>query len=202
MVPVQLAILPGLDTRIGLSSLNGNVPVYLRLLKKFALSHQADILQLRGHLAAGNRDAARRLAHTLKGVGATLGMMALREQAMRLESAIMQDDSGPQFESLVAAVDGELTGLAAAILSGLPDEAQGAVALDFPALRQLFGELDPLLAAGDICAEPLFRKNIALLRAALGPQAAVLEAQMDGFMYVEALATLRQAKSEHPEFFA
>jgi hypothetical protein len=48
-------------------------------------------------------------------------------------------------------------------------------------------------------ANDLFEENAALIRAALGPLGATLALRIEGFLYPEALETIRQARAEHPE---
>ena len=91
-VPVDAAHLDlprieGLDTRSGLRRAGGKAPLYRSLLARFARdfdNFQADYEQL---LAAGQWDVAERQAHTLKGLAASLGAVAVQPLAEKLERA-------------------------------------------------------------------------------------------------------------------
>jgi two-component system sensor histidine kinase/response regulator len=65
----------------------GSKPI-CRLLAKFTETHSADFTNLRQCLADANREEARRIAHSLKGVSATLGAVAIHQASIALEEAI------------------------------------------------------------------------------------------------------------------
>ena len=105
--------LPGIDIALGLRRMVGDRKLYRTVLMKFRASQKDVVAQVRGAISQGDQDTAVRLAHTLKGVSASLGAMVLHEQAAQLEAALK---SGlPGHESLLAAVDAEL----AKVMSGL-----------------------------------------------------------------------------------
>jgi two-component system sensor histidine kinase/response regulator len=72
----RLAVVPGMNVAQGLLVLRGKTDKYLDTLHRFVESHVDDMMQLDASLAAGDHATARRLAHTLKGTGATLGARA------------------------------------------------------------------------------------------------------------------------------
>ena len=86
----RLAGIPDLDTAIALRSLAGRADSMIRLFRLFAETHQEDLSQLRECLEAGDPAGARRIAHTLKGVSATLGATRVRVQAQELETALKE----------------------------------------------------------------------------------------------------------------
>jgi CheY-like chemotaxis protein len=63
----------------------GSAPMLERMLQKFANMHADDAEHLRAALRNDNLDAARRIAHTLKGTGGMLGMESVRTLAAVLE---------------------------------------------------------------------------------------------------------------------
>ncbi|MBF0179188.1 MAG: response regulator [Magnetococcales bacterium] len=90
--------LPGVDARRGLSNLGGNVALYRDVLMKF-MRNQADAMSRCGAaLAAGNREEATRIVHTLKGVAATLGAGEIADLAARMEGDL---DRGVDPEGLL-----------------------------------------------------------------------------------------------------
>jgi len=199
-----LAAITGLDTAQGLRTLIGNVAAYNRLLRLFATDHADDIAKLRSLLrerrSEKSSDEARRIAHTLKGASANLGATTVRRLATELEAALKQGDDAARVEQLAAAVEAELQPLAAAILAALPEQAAATpVAVDWLELRRVLDKLEPLLAASSTQANDLFEKNAALLKAALGPLGESLELCIRGFLYPEALETVRRARAEHAE---
>ncbi len=84
----QLRALPGLDLDKGLSRVRGDVGWYLKLLLEFLAFHADDMLQVRKALERHQQSDAIRLAHTLKGAAASLGLTALRAQAPQLETTL------------------------------------------------------------------------------------------------------------------
>jgi len=84
----RLAAIPNMNTERTIVTLRGNASKYLKLLRRFLDSHAGDATLMVSHLAAGENDAARRLAHTLKGSSATLGADGLAGAAARLNAIL------------------------------------------------------------------------------------------------------------------
>ena len=94
--------IPGLDLNLGLRSVNGRIPIYLRLLGKFSDKvEKSEMAELRVALMDDDRDRARRAAHTLKGVAATLGAIELAERAKAFEAEIAHLAEGAPLGQLV-----------------------------------------------------------------------------------------------------
>ncbi|HRE71667.1 MAG TPA: PAS domain-containing protein [Accumulibacter sp.] len=190
----------GLDAAAGLQAADGDRSLYLRLLQLFAAQHGNDGERLRAHLAADRWDDARRLAHTLKGVAATIGATTLRERALALESALRAPVPGAGLGRAIAALDAALLPLAAAI--GQLDAVDPGEQVT-PEPPQLEGErlraqrilmrLEVLLAEDDTRACDLWCESAALIEAHLGTVAKRLGNQIDNYDFAKALQTLRQA---------
>ncbi|GAB3362496.1 MULTISPECIES: response regulator [Giesbergeria] len=81
----------GLDMALGLRHALGRRALYADLLHRF-VSHQANTATiLATSLAQGDHDTARRLAHSLRGLAATLGATALSQTAAELEQTLDVD---------------------------------------------------------------------------------------------------------------
>ena len=196
-LPAALSAIAGLDTPLGLKMLNGNPDAYLQLLRRYAVDHGDDMARLRERMAAGDRDEAQRIAHTLKSASGNLGATGVQKLAAELEAALKQGGDATRVEPLVAAAETELLRLTATILAALPEAAASApVEVDWTAVRRVLDELEPLLAASSTQANDVFEENEALLKAALGPLGASLELRIEGFLYPEALETVRAARAE------
>ena len=184
--------------------LNGHLATYLRLLRRYAVDHADDMARLRERMSQGDRDEARRLAHTLKGSSGNLGATDVQRLAAELEAAIKDGRDAAAIERLAGALESELQQLTAAIRAALPEEAAAPYAgeVDWTVVRQVLAELEPLLAASSMQANQLIETHAALLKAALGPLGAELEQQIEHFLYPEALETLKRARKEHPELAA
>ena len=86
---------PGMDVRRGLAVLRGKQGKLVRLLRAMAVTHRGDMAALEKCLANGSRGDARRIAHSLKGVAATLGANALSDAVRAVEVRLLEipDDS-------------------------------------------------------------------------------------------------------------
>ena len=83
--------LPGLDVASGLLRVRGKWDRYRHMLKVFASTHPEDPARIGALLAAGNREAARLVAHTLKGSASTLGASGVAAEAASLERGIIDE---------------------------------------------------------------------------------------------------------------
>ncbi|MFM8333105.1 MAG: response regulator, partial [Candidatus Methylumidiphilus sp.] len=183
----------GLDVEAGLASVRGKLSSYLRLLDMFQHHHADDAAVLRAHLAAGERADARRVAHTLKGLAATLGCVALRRHAEALEHALRQETPGAEpaaLAVLIDAVEMELAGLLAALrrIGEMPAAQPGAMDT-----TQALARLEALLAQSDTRANAIWHESAAPLQAVLGPAARPLGAAIDNYDYELALHLLKCA---------
>jgi two-component system sensor histidine kinase/response regulator len=199
-VPAALPEIAGLDAERIVKQLRGNIKFYRDLLQRFAHEHAEDMAKLRTSLSAGDREQAKRIAHTLKGTAGILGATLVQERATALDAALKDNADPTTIEAGIAAVDDALQPLVAALLACMNEAtAPTPATLDWAALRQLFDELEPLLAAGNTQANQLCAAHATALRAAFGQRATELEQRVDHFLYPEAMDTLRQLRQAYPE---
>ncbi|MEO5365777.1 MAG: response regulator [Magnetococcus sp. WYHC-3] len=90
-----LGHLDGFDTTRGLERLGGNRKLYLKLLKSFHKAHEESPMELQRAWSQGDYNELRRIAHTLKGIAATLGAMNLGALAKDVEEAVLKQDLTP-----------------------------------------------------------------------------------------------------------
>jgi len=197
----RLDALPGMNVQRGLSALRGSTVKYLALLGRFVESHLDDMNKLTAHLVAGDLAAARNVAHTLKGTGATLGAEAVARSAEHLEDMIRALNDAPVdmdlFHPEMGAIEREL-GRIAETLPPPVETPPSAVALPEPeTLRALLDELDALLNRNDTEAIEIFSHNAAVLHAALGPSAAELGRLIQQFAFESAHMKLRELRIEN-----
>ena len=189
-----------LDLGAGLRAANGRLDLYRRLLSRFVRAGDADATA--EALAAGDLPAARRAAHTLKGVAATLGAAHLREAAAALEATIAAMPAEAGTDALLPearALGRDMRTLQAALAAILPSEdapAPASPAIDWQRLGPVIAELEALLAAADMRSVQHFRDHEAALRAAFGPAMDAVARGIDDFAFDEALDTLRTAARE------
>ncbi|MDS4020088.1 MAG: PAS domain S-box protein, partial [Candidatus Competibacter sp.] len=187
-----LAGIAGLDITAGLKAVRGQLARYAELLGLFARNHADDVAALRARVAAGEPADAVRLAHTLKGVAATLGAEEVRARALALEQALRERAAASEIAARLDAVEATLTPLRAAIESircAAPTPAPPAV--DGARVREVLAQLETLLAVDDVRTYTVWREAAPLLSAALGPVAAALGRDIERFDYAQALQTLR-----------
>jgi len=184
-----------IDRAGGLRRCGGNQTLYRQLLESFA-SQQADAVErIASAIQQGDRPSAERLAHSLRGVAANLGMSALAADAEALEMAIRQgDDALAALDALRGSLPLALRACEAmAQTSASPGSP--AVALDDTAFRRL---LD-LLAEGDAEAEPAFEALREPLRSRLGGERFRLVARaISQFEFDAALQALKSLNEETP----
>lgn len=188
----RLAAIPGLDAVIGLKSMRGNLNGFGALLRQYAQNHGTDMTILREAYAAGDFLEARRLAHSLKGVSATLGATLVQNLAAGLETAIGEQRPVAEIDRLALGVNSEHAQLASALLAVLPEQVKASTdTVDWKLVREVLAELETLLAHNNAQADMVFRKNAPLLHAALGKPFDEMERLIDNFDYERALSTLR-----------
>ena len=190
-----LLVIAGVDTANGLKRVAGNQALYRRLLIKYVEGQEAAPAELRAALAAGDRATAERIAHTAKGVSGNIGADQPQQAAAALERAIhdaseneaLQETFAIAIAETVAALRGALgeTATATAAASGPVDAAAAQAAIT---------RLEGLLASADGDAGDCFAEHAALLRGALGAEAAAgVERAVNDFDFDAAMAKLRVA---------
>jgi PAS domain S-box-containing protein len=117
--PEGVPDLPGVDVSGALGRLGGDQALYHRLLANLLREWDDALTALEGALGGGDPAAVRRVAHTLKGTSATLGVLPLASEAAALEKATVEGDR--------AAV--------ASAVRGMRDRTAGFIAVLAPRLR-------------------------------------------------------------------
>jgi two-component system sensor histidine kinase/response regulator len=111
----RVAQIAGIDVQFGLASLRGNATSYLRMLRMFVDTHGNDSDLLRGFIANADSDHAHRLAHTLKGVAATLGLSEIQALATELDAALVGGQSSEILLPIMTALERSHTAVCAGI---------------------------------------------------------------------------------------
>ncbi|MDD5389967.1 MAG: response regulator [Gallionellaceae bacterium] len=194
------ATIHGLDAKAGLRMTRGNPERYAALLRLFVEHHEPDVARLSASLASGDREQAKRLAHSLKGAAGTVGATALSGLAAELDAAISAER--PEFEiaariEAYAQAQQAFTAAVRAALAASSDLAGSSGAPPDPArARARLGQLAVLLAEGDARAISLAREITPDLRALLGDAADGLLRQIEIFDFEVALETIRAAREQ------
>ncbi|MEO5376892.1 MAG: response regulator [Magnetococcus sp. DMHC-6] len=90
-----------IDTKSGVQRMGGNLEGYIRLLNRFRTNQGKAAAEVQAALQENDFPTAERLAHTVKGVAATIGATLLAEKATILESAIKKRLTNEQLDPLL-----------------------------------------------------------------------------------------------------
>ena len=104
-----------IDTEAGLQYLNGKQATYQRLLTMFADRQSRDADKLLTALKTGDRDTAKRILHSLRGMSATLGAQRLSKIAGDMESAVRDGADAGELAAGIPALSEALDAVCAEI---------------------------------------------------------------------------------------
>jgi PAS domain S-box-containing protein len=173
----------GVDLDTALQRLGGKQPIYLRMLRTFVVDLAAMPARLQADVAHGRTLVVSQLLHTLKGQAATLGAMALAEQAAQAETQ-MGGAAAPialvstALATLCAAIDAAVPGLATLLQVwqlGPTPQAGGTTPLDTDALQTALQSLAVQLRQADMAATDAMEALQARFGAALGGRLQALD---------------------------
>jgi CheY-like chemotaxis protein len=185
-------VIPGIDTTTALRRTGGNRKRYESLLARFADSQSAAPSDIRAALATEDSTAARRIAHSLKGASANLGVNSLAEIAAKVEAAIESKRAvEPDLEALSQSLDATI----AAIRIALPVESPAPVPVPCnigpAAVARPLARLKRLLEADDGEASDLILEVRPQLSNVLTPgEIDALIGHVGNFAYGDALKSL------------
>jgi len=192
----RLRAIDGLDVDAALRLVRGHVPTYLRVLSLFVDGHADDATRLQASIAQQTAQEAKRMAHTLKGSAANVGVASIQHDAAALEQALQGDATGPRDQAL-ARLAADLPVFVASVRTALANRAAAApipeaAVHQSPAQRiQVVAGMRTLLQAADMDARRYFEQNQPQLQDILGLKAATsLGKFVSEFLFEEALALL------------
>jgi HPt (histidine-containing phosphotransfer) domain-containing protein len=199
-----LAELQGISVSDGLKHVGDNEILYRKLLKQFLDTNRESVNEIREALKIKDQTVAIRLAHTVKGVAATLGAGALAQVAGEMEKALKSEETEElsnlleQLESHLNQVMQSIEKLQAAkkekpASNARSDQTPVDSAVVSPIIKELFDLLETDLGEAIRRLEDL---AIHLTDSKLGEQFKMLENQMNVFDIPEALDTLKAIADE------
>ena len=192
----RLTTMPGMNVARGLAGLRGNADKYLNLLSRFIELHVDDMQKLVIYLDNGDRPAARRLAHSLKGTAATLGVDQLSVMAGDLEN-LLRTSSADGMRATDIHVEMKAISLTLNALSAIIDFPSTTISKadltckDQESLKSVLIEIDKLLEQNDTTVISLFEKHARALRNAFGDSFEILERQINLFDFEVARKSLK-----------
>jgi PAS domain S-box-containing protein len=119
----NLSFLPGiegLDSLNGLRRVLGKKTLYGSMLRKFVTGQKSAVAEISGALRENSWEGAERLAHTLKGVAASIGATAVASLATQLESALHERQPRVQIEAYLQQLAAPLEHLIGQLERNLP----------------------------------------------------------------------------------
>ena len=195
--PAELMEIAGVDAADGLRRVGGNERLYRVMLQQYAEAQADTPLALRTALAAGDAKTAERLAHTLKGVSATLGIKGASDAGATVVDRI-RHGSLQGIEADVAALQQVTDAVIASIRTVLappapaPELAATPELADLAAARTLLGRLEGLLATSDGAAlDCVLEGQEVLARALPAEEFTGLMREVENFAFDAALAEVR-----------
>ncbi|MBC7206277.1 MAG: response regulator, partial [Methyloversatilis sp.] len=188
-----------INREVGVRALGGDAAGYRQVLDMFLVNHSGDVDRLRQAIKDGDRVLAERVAHTLKGVAATIGAHALRDRALALEQALHAGTPVQTIADDIAACAVQI-GAVCDEIRALPRAEADAASLPTARVRSLVSQLCLLLEHDDMKSGAVWRELKPALVARFG-EAAVhpLTRLIEAFEFPEALTILRAFVSVHPE---
>jgi signal transduction histidine kinase/CheY-like chemotaxis protein len=130
--------IPGIDTERGIAGIGGNVNAYRKLLQKFVKNQANAVVDIQNACEQRDDEAAVRAAHTLKGVGGSIGAGTLQRLGAELEHTLKENPDA-DIELLLAQTGTELDRIVSAIneaLGGADTQPKGGS----PALPENYRE--------------------------------------------------------------
>ncbi len=125
----SLSALAGIDTVLGMGHVAGNSVLYLQLLDRFRHSQRQTVAGLRQECAQGKRQDAARRAHTLRGVAANVGALAVQLAAEKLELTLEAQPQPALDDPLIAQLISALERALSALLAELDNYFSAAVSV-------------------------------------------------------------------------
>jgi two-component system, sensor histidine kinase and response regulator len=92
-LPIQI---PGFDTATTMDRLDGDVALYHRVLEMLMPSLSTSIAHFSTALASSDRAGAKRIVHSIRGMAANVGALALTASAAELEQRMNENRERPE----------------------------------------------------------------------------------------------------------
>ncbi|MCK6406309.1 MAG: PAS domain S-box protein [Rhodocyclaceae bacterium] len=187
------------DVDVGLRAVRGKTASLRRLLKLFGESHARDLDLLCQHLDRGDRETARRVAHSLKGAAGTIGATVLQATAAKLERLLAEPAEDGELLALTideARVAAEKTFALLAEAEGKTHTASPAAAIDTQAVSSVLDQLATLIGEDDTMSSAVLAENRQLLEGSLGTEPIrALARLLDRFDYESARVAIEALRA-------
>lgn len=190
-------ILPPFDVAKALMRMNGKRPLLRKLIIDFGQKYSSSVTELRTLIEAGSLDEARRFAHTLKGVAASLELVEVSKPAEKAELALAKNeisDLDPVLVELDRALQPALKAASSLNMEADQPIVTSATALDLAKLQDDIAAFCTLLERRSLKARSSFEKlasGLALTQAAA--QIQPIKSALNTLDYGQALTLINEA---------
>jgi len=196
----KLPSLNSIDTDRGTKNLGGNIKLYTKILRDFAVDNQNVTTEIYNSIVTGDYKKAFIEVHTVKGLAGNIGALSLYEAAIQLETAL-RNDSYDKVELLYLPFKEAVN----EVLDELQQWAASRSSVPQPIVRdnnrersqKLISKLRPLLAEANAEAGDL---TVEISEILASPQsvglANILVNQIENMDFDEAVETLNQICAE------
>jgi signal transduction histidine kinase/CheY-like chemotaxis protein len=183
---IEAARAAGLDVDVALRRLLGDRNLYVSMLRRFAERHRSFERDVRAALNDADWATAERLAHTLKGLAASIGATPLATHATTLESLIRAQTAPLAMSAQLQIVQRTLDATVAPILAvyetaNTAHDAPDLGPIDPAAVNGVLIRLRAMLSQSDAEAIELFHAHRSLLQIACADQFDALDAAANAF---------------------
>lgn len=189
-----------INLALGLKYFNGKLPSYLRMLYKFSHTHGGDVSQIKQALDDHDLNLAERLAHSLKGVSATLGVWQVQRVAYDLEQKIHDSANCIELDSILGDLAQALTASCDEINAmHINNEKPALVDVDPAYFKALLPKLKSQLESDNLLATKTWSELESLLTEAIGEHlTGPLNKKIQFFDFCGALENLQAILADHP----
>ncbi len=194
----------GVDVDKGIARFSGKDLAYRSMVWRFREEYADAATDLRVASAAGDAATAMRIAHTLRGVAATLEAGPLARAAGKLERLLKTEQCGEAFEALLVDFGAELTKFATAAQTLAPtdrssddNDAIDGEPVDSAHLTEVYARLHKLLETSDAEALAVADAHELLLRRSMGSTFKFLQDALRSYDFSTAQQIVGQARHLH-----
>jgi len=188
--------IPGFDYSAGLRSVLGKPQRLINFLQRFGQEHTEDAHKIRTLLKSGDVDDAQRMAHTLKGVAGTVGLVQIQKLAQKVEMSLKKNEPDTSVIAHLDSLEQQLVPLEQT-LNNLPVSSLPAPA-EWAGLKPQLEALERFLQTDDLEAANLFAELRNQMNNTFGKEAIRLGRMIDSFAFEEAAELLNELRGMIP----
>ncbi|MDR3279200.1 MAG: response regulator [Synergistaceae bacterium] len=185
-----------IDIRAGLKNAVDDEAFYRELITNFLMDHASDCARINEALESGDRNTAKRIAHTLKSTAMLIGARRLGKMAYGIEKSLSDPEDVP-IKIDCEEMEGELRTVTDELQPFLEEKSTPGVAgkppVDKNIRDDLASRLEPFLKSGDTRSLG-FTEEIKSTFGAQDERSGTLVAQIEDFDFSGALKTLISIK--------